>query len=386
MQHIKLILYFLTVPYVESRCILKIKRISIYHEFQCTGAACPANCCKGWKIPIDKASYLKFLQEKGIFGTLLRCSIIKGEDIISFRNELGRCPFLGFDRLCTIQKNHGIEYMPLVCKQFPRQLYNLGFFCEETLYLACPEAARLFFAHAQQGTSFVFEETEEDASYEVNTTNDDEAFLEYLLQSRENLSQMLRGDCSYDSMSILHYGQDAQNACLNKTPLPNPFDYHEELSKHYVMDCDIIDKLFFNGFFHPSLKTLSPFLYKLCKKYIKTFGFPNRRNTKTAERRLMDLKEHLRMLLPDLDKLLDRYYEYYLQTNFLDIFEDYSFSKHLLFGMAKTNMLWLFFALYAKSKKHVSIDELVKIMAIYERRAPQMEDALKLINPLTGFM
>lgn len=365
---------------------MKIKRISIYNEFQCTGTDCPANCCKGWKIPIDKDSYLKFLHEKGIFGTLLRCSIIRGEDIISFRSGLGRCPFLGFDRLCTIQKKHGIEYMPLVCKQFPRQLYNLGFFCEETLYLACPEAAKLFLVHAQQDNPFVFEETEEEANYEVNTTNDDEVFLEYLLQSREDLFQMLRSDCSYDSMSILHYGRDAQNACLNKTPLPSPLAYHEEVSKHYVMDCDIIDKLFFNGFFHPSLKTLSPFLYKLCKKYIRIFGFPNRRNLKIAERKLIALKEHLWLLLPDLDKLLDRYYEYYLQTNFLDIFEDYSFSKHLLLGMAKANMLWLFFALYAKNKKHISIDELAKIMAIYERRAPQIEDALRFINPLTCFV
>lgn len=54
-----------------------IKRISIYNEFQCVGAACSVNCCRGWKIPIDHDMYLKYLAEKGLLGTMLRCSIEK---------------------------------------------------------------------------------------------------------------------------------------------------------------------------------------------------------------------------------------------------------------------------------------------------------------------
>ena len=98
-----------------------------------------------------------------------------------------------------------------------------------------------------------------------------------------------------------------------------------------------------------------------------------------ADQKLALLKENLYQKIPDLDNLLNRYYEYYLYTNFLDIFEDYSFSKHLLFGIAKANMLWLFLALYAGNKKRVSTDEIAKIIAVYERRAPQIEDALKLL-------
>ena len=40
-------------------------------------------------------------------------------------------------------------------------------------------------------------------------------------------------------------------------------------------------------------------------------------------------------------------------------------------------MLRLFLALYAENKKHVETDEIAKIIAVYERRAPQIEDALK---------
>ena len=60
-------------------------------------------------------------------------------------------------------------------------------------------------------------------------------------------------------------------------------------------------------------------------------------------------------------------------------FEDYSFSKHLLYGIAKAHMLWLFLALYAENKKALDTDEIAKVIAVYERRAPQIEDALKML-------
>ena len=86
--------------------------------------------------------------------------------------------------------------MPTVCIQFPRQLYNLDFFCEETLYLACPEAARLFLAFAAGDRPFEFTVTEGNADYKVNTTNDDKKFLDHLLRSRDELIEMLESGIS----------------------------------------------------------------------------------------------------------------------------------------------------------------------------------------------
>ena len=40
---------------------MQIKQISFYHDFQCVGAACSVNCCRGWKVPIDNAMYLKYM-------------------------------------------------------------------------------------------------------------------------------------------------------------------------------------------------------------------------------------------------------------------------------------------------------------------------------------
>ncbi len=354
---------------------MQIKRISILNEFECTGAQCPASCCRGWKVPIERDMYFKYLTEKGFFGALLRCCIEKKDELVAFRSTFRGCPFWGLDRLCGIQKKYGTDYMPAVCIQFPRQLYNLEFFCEETLYLACPEAARLFLVYAAQEKPFAFTVCEGSAGYEVNTTNDDKAFLDYLLQSRAELASLINSGMRFDSMAILNYGRDAQNACLGSTPLPSPLAYQS--SDSYVIGSARMNKLFLNGFYHPSLRTLSPFLYKLCQKYIRRFGVLSRMNPASADEKLDALTQKLTKKVPHLDNILNRYYEYYLYTSFLDIFEDYSFSKHLVFGIAKTAMLRLFLALYAENKKHVETDEIAKIIAVYERRAPQIEDALK---------
>lgn len=356
---------------------MQIKRISILNEFQCTGADCPVNCCRGWKVPIDDDMYRKYLLEKGIFGALLRCSIEKKEEFTAFRSTLRGCPFWGFDRLCSMQKKHGTAYMPAVCIQFPRQLYNLEFFCEETLYLACPEAARLFLVSVFEKRPFDFTVADEEAGYAVNTTNDDREFLDYLLQSRAELVSLLKGGGVFDSLAVLDYARDVQNACLAQKPLPPPADYASD--GRYLVDVNRMNTLFFNGFYHPSLRTVSPFLNRLCKKYIRQFYGLSRRDPAAADRKLARLKERLYQKIPELDCLLNRYFEYFLYTDFLDVFEDYSFSKHLLCGIARAHMLWLFFALYAENRKQVTTEELAKIIAVYERRAPQIEDALRML-------
>ncbi len=358
-----------------------IKRISIYQEFHCIGADCPVSCCRGWKIPINHEIYLKYLHQKGLFGAVLKLLMIKKEDLVSFRNSLKRCPFWGLDHLCTIQKKYGTDYMPLVCVQFPRQLYHLDFFCEETLYLACPEAARLFLKSVEENQPFLFEETTGEVHYPVHTTNDDEAFLNYLVKSRTELIELLYQGFDFDYTAIQHYGRDAQNACLSKLPLPSPLDYLSETQEYILFDCTLLNYLFLNGFYHPMLKKSSLLLFKLCKKYINNICNLHERNPKAAEKKRSELIRTFQNKVPNSDRLLNRYFEYYLQTNFLDIFEDYSFSKHLFLGAAKTAMLQIFIGLYAEDKKMVTNEELSTIIAVFERRSPQIEDAIKISLP-----
>lgn len=373
-----------------------IKQISMLKQFQCTGAACPSNCCRGWRIPIDDNAYKKYITEKGVLGFILRCFLVKKEELTSFRHSKHRyrCPFWGLDKLCGLQKRYGTDYMPLVCVQFPRQLSNFGSFCEETLYLACPEAAKLFIEQARAKIPFDFEESIGEAGYEENTTNDDLDFLNYLLKSRAELITMLEKGCGLNTI-LLDYAKDTQDKCLaygmrntgvglgsKEFALPSPLDYMVSDGRLFTADADAMHTLFFKGFYHPTLKHSSPVLYKLCQKYIRAFYTLTKANPKAADAKLKSLMESVYDYVPDFDMLMTHYYEYFLQENFLNIFEDYCFLKHMLCGMAKAQMLQLFVALYCQDlrgrrKRLLSVEELSLVISVYERRAPQIEDALK---------
>lgn len=375
---------------------MTIKQLPLSAFFKCAGADCPANCCRGWRIPIDDDAYARYSAEKGLMGFLLRRFLVKKNGIISFRCSCRqyRCPFWGIDRLCSLQKRHGIDYMPLICAQFPRKISNFGLFREETLCLSCPEAARLFIEHARTNASFSFEETVKETTCEADIANDDYDFLNYLLKSRDELISMLYGGCGLNS-ALLEYAKAAQDKCLIygaahggrslgsiDFPLPSPHDFACADFKPFAINAAYADTLFFNGFYHRSLKHSSPVLYKLCTLYIREFCTLAKQNPNSADEKLHALMESVYAHVPDFDSLMISYYAYYLQKSFLDIFEDYSFCRHMLRGLVNVQMIKLFIALYCKSQPHIkNLDahDLSIVIAIYERRAPRLEDALKLL-------
>lgn len=100
----------------------------LYSEFQCMGNNCPDNCCHGWGQIIwteneyDKlcsASCSDKIKEK-IGKSFIKC----GKDwIINYSNN-GYCAFLTEDRMCSIQRELGAEYLSSVCREYPRLFYN----------------------------------------------------------------------------------------------------------------------------------------------------------------------------------------------------------------------------------------------------------------------
>lgn len=375
---------------------MKTKQHPLAARFKCTGADCPSNCCRGWRIPIDDDEYVRYAAEKGLMGFLLRRLLVKKGGLASFRcsRRKYRCPFWGLDRLCALQKHRGADYIPLICAQFPRKISNFGLFCEETLCLSCPEAARLFIEYSRTNVHFEFEETDKEVSCEADSTNDDYDFLDYLLKSRDELISMLYGGCGLGA-SFLEYAKAAQEKCLAYGAaqgghglgsadfgLPSPHDFAGADSNPFTLNTASINTLFFNGFYHRSLKHSSLVLYKLCTQYIRDFYTLTKRNPNAADEKLHALMESVYAHVPDFDSLMVSYYVYYLQKNFLDIFEDYSFYKHVLCGMVNTQMIKLFAALYCKSYpnvKFLNAHDLGVVIAVYERRAPQLEDALKIL-------
>lgn len=107
------------------------------------------NCCTGWNIPIDELAYNKLksiFQAKNIPLQKLDENIIKntGENDNGYfaflRQKESRCGFLEPNGLCFIHKELGEEYLPAICKMYPRVLVKTPRGREYSLTFSCPAA------------------------------------------------------------------------------------------------------------------------------------------------------------------------------------------------------------------------------------------------------
>ena len=118
-------------------------------DFRCIASRCEENCCEGWGVYIDKATYKKYRATPA----LRRAAAEHIELVPGARDNFqyarmkftaeNRCPFLAADKLCSIQKQHGGEFLSKTCSRYPRALVRFDGSMQKALYLSCPEAARL---------------------------------------------------------------------------------------------------------------------------------------------------------------------------------------------------------------------------------------------------
>lgn len=129
---------------MEERICLQPEYVS---RFQCDGTACNAKCCKGWRITIDPKTYQKYCNLEPVSfrkRVISKLKYQKGQNQFTIRlDNKGRCPFLGRDLLCEIQKNYGAEYLSRTCQVYPRIINDFGDMVEKSLTLTCPVAAKL---------------------------------------------------------------------------------------------------------------------------------------------------------------------------------------------------------------------------------------------------
>jgi len=121
-------------------------------QFQCIGSACEDTCCEGWSVPIDQATYEKYVAIEAMkphLGTVivLNSEGVKPSDFARIRTTARACFFLDEERLCTIQKQHGPSLLSSTCATYPRSLTNSSGVEERSLTLSCPEAARVTLLH-----------------------------------------------------------------------------------------------------------------------------------------------------------------------------------------------------------------------------------------------
>ncbi|HEY4432425.1 MAG TPA: flagellin lysine-N-methylase [Paenibacillus sp.] len=120
-------------------------------KFSCIGSNCEDTCCVGWRVDIDQKTYKKYknvsdremkpLLNKHIKRSRSNASEINYAKIVMDSNSA--CPLLNEDKLCSIQKTLGEDYLSNVCSTYPRTTNQVNETLEESATLSCPEAARL---------------------------------------------------------------------------------------------------------------------------------------------------------------------------------------------------------------------------------------------------
>ena len=159
-------------------------------RFRCIGPNCPDTCCTGWRVDVDKESYDSLITCKDpVFGPILKTHLVlqsKGSLRHYARLEMDKttkhCALLSQERTCTMHASLGEEALADVCYGYPRVTHQIGSENWQSMYLSCPETARL-----------------------ALSDNDAYAFVETTSKTREELAFGLnsRGDISLQTMADL---------------------------------------------------------------------------------------------------------------------------------------------------------------------------------------
>lgn len=128
---------------------MKVRVPDYYNEFTCLGSKCPDTCCIGWVIEIDEESYRRFCVLEGELGRKVMDNITmsdEGKPMFKL-DKNGRCAFLNNKNLCQMHIDLGADFQCSLCDNYPRIGEEFGSLRELGLSVACPEVARMLFAH-----------------------------------------------------------------------------------------------------------------------------------------------------------------------------------------------------------------------------------------------
>lgn len=172
---------------------------SFYDKFKCIASRCKDNCCIGWEVDVDEASYEKYCSVKGDFGKKLRDKIVlspEGDKCFKL-GDRDRCPFLNDDNLCDIIINCGEDFLCDICREHPR-FYEwfpgvtecgLGLSCEEVCRILLSDESPVEYVEYNDGEEIILD-TEEDVA-------ESDGYV-YLSALREVFYDILKSDATLD--------------------------------------------------------------------------------------------------------------------------------------------------------------------------------------------
>jgi lysine-N-methylase len=133
---------------------MDLRAIRCMTSFRCLGPACEDDCCHGWNIFVDEPHYEKLVarmstpEERAELAARVRPIEGGGRHrhaLVSLDASL-RCRFHDEERLCSLQRRYGEDYLPDGCASYPRVIGRVGPTYELTGAVSCPEVARLVLA------------------------------------------------------------------------------------------------------------------------------------------------------------------------------------------------------------------------------------------------
>ena len=352
-----------------------VKTVSWYHDFHCIQGECPVTCCFGWGIPLDDEICETYHNMKGLKGFLIR-SRIRGGKLKSFRLSLGKCPFQDRESLCGLQRKLGEEYMPRVCREYPRQCINLGGFAVRTLDAGCPEAARLLLT-AEDPLGFT--DSEEEIESRRYGNNEEPEFLASLEKLLPRLLSLLREDSGIRGLnhsfnSLLQYAEKAQEACIRGEKLPEASFCEEDRFPLFPFSIMLFNELYSTSLFEERLSILAPKLYRPLKRYYRVFD----RLTEIQGQELLD--SWVSCYFGEDPGRLRKYSMiagYFLQLDFYDIYEDYSFFTHIIQAVLHANMILMLDLTVYNAEGELPLRRQCELLAAYTRRAHHNDEVAK---------
>ena len=335
---------------------MKIRKISFYDRFKCTGGLCGLNCCKGWRINVDDSARERFKHIPGIRGLALRLSMREREGMCVMNPESGRCPHLNRQGFCRLQLEYGHDFLPEICRRFPRIITTYGDLAELSLDLTCVRAGELFLTELDNmrltelvDIDRIGLNDDELARTKLPPRNDDPGFLEDLFTTRAALVRLFEEATDWQALDLaccaaLDLTDSAQlllskGGRLRDASFPDTVRSGRSLMPFSIM---AYHRILTTDFYEDRLRVTTPLLHELCCVYFDRFSGLS--EIAGQERLTGDIRAFTEAC-PDALKLIRGFLLYHIYTDFCTCYADYSLSRNICTGIVCANLLLLFLAL-----------------------------------------
>lgn len=365
---------------------MQITAPDFYKKFSCIAGECPATCCAGWQIVIDKKSLKRYSHHKGPFANRLKNDINWNEQV--FRQYHHRCAFLNEENLCDIYAEAGPHMLCDTCRKYPRHIEEFEGLRELSLSLSCPEAARLLLSR-QEPIAFI---TKEKPSSEETYDSFDYLLFTELMDTREQMLSILQNrsiSLNVRLLKLLAMGHDFQ-LCLDRNELYRWEDIRRkhiqtgtgpdflEKVKQWSDDSKSTPELIrdFWSILIPEMEVLSPSWHSFLKENLIF-------HTKYNDQEILQLYKDFKKTMPKWQIQAEQLVLYWLYTYFCGaVYDDQIFAKVKLALVCTLMIQDLSVGMYQKSRQPLALKDQIRICYLFSRELEHSDPNLNKMEEL----